>query len=199
LPRKIRLKRAQTPRGGEVNLPPSLDRPVRCRSRPIACLHNPNLADLPTRAISQALIPTMLSAKPGRAAPRRRGAGRKDLLRALLLLPLIWPFGAMLQRLRVRNRPRPQALPADLPMGLSVAGDVVAYRHGDGRVQAWAARCTHLGCRLDRVIDGAVVCPCHGSRFDEQGRVLTGPAAKPLQPLQVHVAAAGGWTVQAPG
>lgn len=192
------MKHTQSPRGGPVDLPASLDRPLPCRSTPFACLHNPTLAVLLNRANAQALIPTMLSAKPGRAAPRRRGAGRKDVLRALLLLPLAWPFGAMLQRLRVRNRRPPQALPADLPLGLSVAGDVVAYRHGDGRVQAWAARCTHLGCRLDRVIDGAVVCPCHGSRFDEQGRVLNGPAAKPLQPLQVQVAAAGGWTVQAP-
>ena len=83
-------------------------------------------------------------------------------------------------------------------MGLSLVGDAVVHRHADGRVQAWSARCTHLGCRLDRVIDGAVVCPCHGSRFDDQGRVLNGPAVRPLVPLQVRVAEGGGWTVQPP-
>ena len=140
----------------------------------------------------------MLSDKPARAAPRRRGNGRKDVLRALLLLPLALPFAAMLDRLRVRGRSPPQALPADLPLGLSIAGDAVVHRLDDGRVQAWSARCTHLGCRLDRVIDGAVVCPCHGSRFDDQGRVLNGPAVRPLQALQVHTDAAGGWTVQVP-
>lgn len=138
----------------------------------------------------------MQSDKTARSLLRRRGTGRKDLLRALLLLPLAWPFGAMLQRLQVRNRPPPQPLSAELPLGLSIAGEAVVFRHGDGRVQAWSARCTHLGCRLDRVIDGAVVCPCHGSRFDEQGRVLTGPAARPLQPLAVKAEAGGGWTVQ---
>lgn len=137
----------------------------------------------------------MPSDPPRRTAPRRRGTGRKDVLRTLLLLPLAIPFAAMLQRLRVVGRPPPQVLPAELPLGLSIAGDAVVHRHADGRVQAWSARCTHLGCRLDRVIDGAVVCPCHGSRFDDQGRVLNGPAAKPLQALRVHADAAGGWTV----
>jgi nitrite reductase/ring-hydroxylating ferredoxin subunit len=112
------------------------------------------------------------------------------LLRALLLLPLALPFAAMLHRLHERSRPAPQPLPADLPLGLSIAGDAVVHRHADGRVQAWSARCTHLGCRLDRVIDGAVVCPCHGSRFDDQGRVLNGPAAKALQALRVQAEAA---------
>ncbi len=140
----------------------------------------------------------MLSDKPGRAATRRRDTGRKDVLRALLLLPLALPLGAMLQRLRARGRPAPQPLPAELPLGLSIAGDAVVQRHADGRVQAWSARCTHLGCRLDRVIDGVVVCPCHGSRFDDQGRVLNGPAARPLQPLQVRAEATGGWTAQPP-
>jgi Rieske Fe-S protein len=140
----------------------------------------------------------MLSDKPGRAAPRRRGTGRKDVLRALLLLPLALPFGAMLHRLRTRGQTPPQPLPAELPLGLSIAGDAVVYRHADGRIQAWSARCTHLGCRLDRVIDGVVVCPCHGSRFDDQGRVLNGPAAKPLQSLEVSTDAVGGWTVQLP-
>jgi Rieske Fe-S protein len=140
----------------------------------------------------------MVSDKPGRVVPRRRGTGRKDLLRALMLLPLALPFVAMLQRVRVRGRSAPQPLPPELPLGLSIAGDAVVHRHADGSVQAWSARCTHMGCRLDRVIDGAVVCPCHGSRFDDQGRVLTGPAVRPLQALQVLVDAAGGWTVQLP-
>lgn len=140
----------------------------------------------------------MLSDKPGRVVPRRRGTGRKDMLRALLLLPLALPFVAMLERVRVRGRAPPQPLPAELPLGLSIAGDAVVHRHADGRIQAWSARCTHLGCRLDRVIDGAVVCPCHGSRFDDQGRVLTGPAVRPLQALQVRAEDGGGWTVHLP-
>lgn len=136
---------------------------------------------------------------PTRPLPRRRGTDRKDLLRALLLLPLALPFGAMLQRLHVRSLRPPQPLPADLPLGLSIVGEAVVRRDADGRVQAWSSRCTHLGCRLDRVIDGAFVCPCHGSRFDEQGRVLNGPAVRPLQALQVQAEAGGGWSVQLPG
>ncbi len=129
---------------------------------------------------------------------RRRRNARKDLLRALLLAPLLWPLGAMLERLHERRQPTRLALPADLPQGLSVSGMAIVHRRADGTVQAWAARCTHLGCRLDRVIDGVVVCPCHGSRFDDAGRVLAGPATRPLQPLRVIAdAKTGGWTVEA--
>ena len=39
--------------------------------------------------------------------------------------------------------------------------------------------CTHLGCNVKRVASG-FECPCHGSRFDENGRVLHGPAPTPL-------------------
>ncbi len=35
--------------------------------------------------------------------------------------------------------------------------------------------CTHLGCNVKRVATG-FECPCHGSRFDENGRVVHGPA-----------------------
>ena len=35
--------------------------------------------------------------------------------------------------------------------------------------------CTHLGCNVKRVASG-FECPCHGSRFDESGRVVHGPA-----------------------
>ena len=39
--------------------------------------------------------------------------------------------------------------------------------------------CTHLGCNVKRTVAG-FECPCHGSRFDENGRVVHGPAPPPL-------------------
>ena len=39
--------------------------------------------------------------------------------------------------------------------------------------------CTHLGCTVNHVGSG-YKCPCHGSVFDEQGRVLSGPAPRAL-------------------
>jgi cytochrome b6-f complex iron-sulfur subunit len=39
--------------------------------------------------------------------------------------------------------------------------------------------CTHLGCNVKRGGPG-FECPCHGSRFDENGRVVHGPAPAPL-------------------
>jgi len=46
--------------------------------------------------------------------------------------------------------------------------------------------CTHLGCTVESKPEG-FACPCHGSRFDIQGGVTRGPAAKPLRPLRVEV------------
>lgn len=40
--------------------------------------------------------------------------------------------------------------------------------------------CTHLGCNVRHVGTG-FQCPCHGSRYDENGRVIAGPAPKPLE------------------
>lgn len=46
---------------------------------------------------------------------------------------------------------------------------------------AQAPRCPHLGCRLTWNPDEKTWdCPCHGSRFDSQGRILEGPAQNNL-------------------
>jgi len=39
--------------------------------------------------------------------------------------------------------------------------------------------CTHLGCNVRHVGTG-FECPCHGSQYDENGRVIHGPAPKSL-------------------
>lgn len=55
---------------------------------------------------------------------------------------------------------------------------------------AISAVCTHLGCIVKQVPQG-FDCPCHGSRFDSLGRVLGGPAPRPLEWFALSVAPDG--------
>jgi cytochrome b6-f complex iron-sulfur subunit len=47
-----------------------------------------------------------------------------------------------------------------------------------------SAICTHLGCTVNRA-DHGYHCPCHGSVFDDQGNVKSGPAPRALAWFQV--------------
>jgi cytochrome b6-f complex iron-sulfur subunit len=48
--------------------------------------------------------------------------------------------------------------------------------------------CPHLGCTVDwEPSSQQFLCPCHGSRFDPQGRRLQGPAATALPLIKVVV------------
>ncbi len=56
------------------------------------------------------------------------------------------------------------------------------HRASDGRLSVLSAVCTHMGCHVHwNAHAGSWDCPCHGSRFDTQGRVLDGPAMSPLE------------------
>lgn len=51
-----------------------------------------------------------------------------------------------------------------------------------------SAICTHLGCMTAWKPElGMIACPCHGSRFSEEGQKLAGPAPKPLPWLKSWV------------
>ncbi len=69
----------------------------------------------------------------------------------------------------------------------TVRNDIPAIIYNkDGKIVAHSLVCTHLGCTITE--DGAEFeCPCHGSRFDENGAVLTGPAQQPLKNLRVEI------------
>lgn len=55
------------------------------------------------------------------------------------------------------------------------------YRDKSGEIHAVTARCPHLGCQLEWNPDTlSWECPCHGSRFDLDGRLLDGPAQEDL-------------------
>jgi len=66
---------------------------------------------------------------------------------------------------------------------------VVINRRGSGFI-ALSRVCTHLGCLVgyDK-FNNKLVCPCHAGEFDLEGRVLSGPATKPLLRYPLKVAA----------
>ena len=60
---------------------------------------------------------------------------------------------------------------------------VAAYRDEAGELHALSARCTHLGCLVAfNTAERSWDCPCHGSRFDLDGKVIQGPAVRDLDP-----------------
>ena len=61
-------------------------------------------------------------------------------------------------------------------------------RVSDGRFEAFAINCTHLGCPV-RWEAGAqlFMCPCHGGVYHADGTVAAGPPPEPLRRYQVRV------------
>jgi cytochrome b6-f complex iron-sulfur subunit len=107
--------------------------------------------------------------------------------------------------------PKPRVLPE--AAGTVKVGRASAYPAGttktfpDHRIRvvstpqgiaAMSLVCTHLGCVVAETPDG-FHCPCHGSRFDPDGRVLGGPAPRALHWLPISQAADGSLLVDTKG
>ncbi len=60
---------------------------------------------------------------------------------------------------------------------------IAVYRDEAGELHSFSAVCPHLGCVVDwNSTEQTWDCPCHGSRFDPQGKVINGPANSDLGP-----------------
>ena len=77
---------------------------------------------------------------------------------------------------------------ADVPVGSGIiVDDVVVTQPAAGEFKAFSSSCTHKGCAVNKVADGTIDCPCHGSKFNLDGSVAKGPAAKPLEAKPIAV------------
>lgn len=84
----------------------------------------------------------------------------------------------------------PAEAAADIPPGhggiVFLNGEKAGvYKEEDGTLHPVDIRCPHLGCQLEWNMDErSWDCPCHGSRFDRYGHLLSGPAQEDLPPAQ---------------
>jgi Rieske Fe-S protein len=77
---------------------------------------------------------------------------------------------------------------ADVPVGSGVIVDkVVVTQPTAGVFKGFSSTCTHKGCTVDKIADGTIDCPCHGSKFNLDGSVANGPAQKPLEVQAIAV------------
>ncbi|MFD9241675.1 Rieske (2Fe-2S) protein [Streptomyces sp. NPDC059556] len=86
---------------------------------------------------------------------------------------------------------RALARTADIPVGggtVFKAEKVVVTQPTAGEFKAFSAVCTHQGCLVNKVADGTIDCPCHGSKFRiTDAAVVAGPAPRPLPAEQITV------------
>ncbi len=107
---------------------------------------------------------------------------RRKFIGALVaLLAGVFALGKFL-RPQVRQKKTLLTLAkADVPVhGALVYKEArVAVIREAGEIYALSLVCTHLGCTAT-VTPRELVCPCHGSIFDRRGKVIKGPADRPL-------------------
>lgn len=94
-----------------------------------------------------------------------------------------------------------QSLPLGQPAHLTVADvetdayiretavrHLWAVRRSDAEVTVFSPVCPHLGCQFDwDASTSKFRCPCHGSVYSIDGKVLGGPAPRPLDTLPTKI------------
>jgi Rieske Fe-S protein len=65
---------------------------------------------------------------------------------------------------------------------------ILFVRDSETSIRALDPVCTHLGCIVAYNNQAkSIDCPCHGSKFDLDGKVVHGPAAKPLKTYEASI------------
>jgi cytochrome b6-f complex iron-sulfur subunit len=122
---------------------------------------------------------------------------RRVVLKVSLALSGVLTLAGLLRFLGYQSAPAAPTRfalksPADYPAGSATSiSEAKAWLFRDeAGLYAVSTVCTHLGCTATYA-DAQFDCPCHGSRFNQAGFVLRGPARLPLPHFQLTLSAEG--------
>ncbi len=80
---------------------------------------------------------------------------------------------------------------SEVPVGGAVIlseEKIVISQPTPGEINAFSTTCTHQGCPVSQITESGIVCACHNSVFSTlDGSVISGPATKPLDSIQVTI------------
>ena len=63
---------------------------------------------------------------------------------------------------------------------------VAVYKDVHHNIHVVHPVCTHLKCNVQwNVAERSWDCPCHGARYDADGKVMTGPADRDLEKIEI--------------
>ncbi len=137
--------------------------------------------------------------------PNQRSEAR-ERRRDFLGLAAVWAFACSvaaaalgslrLLRPNVFPEPTPRftiGQPSDFPPGtvMTLPRQRLWVFSDEKGLYAISSICTHLGCVVHRKEGGGFICPCHGSEFDQDGRVTKGAAPEALHWLELSLAPGG--------
>ena len=90
-------------------------------------------------------------------------------------------------RLKIKETDSVERLKPDTGKVIEVDGHkIAAYKDADGNLHTLSPICTHAGCIVNwNGEEKSWDCPCHGARYDIEGRVLTGPATLSLEKIDL--------------
>ncbi|MFC2088064.1 ubiquinol-cytochrome c reductase iron-sulfur subunit [Calditrichota bacterium] len=86
----------------------------------------------------------------------------------------------------LQNNSKPIEVTLDQLNEVSIIDTVIIIKKNNNYT-VFSARCSHLGCIINKTENNEFICPCHGSRYSLNGEVLKGPADKKLTALNFKI------------
>jgi Rieske Fe-S protein len=118
------------------------------------------------------------------AHSRRRFLNR---IIAILMVPFLYFWYRAVKMSSVLETGKEKIVPAtDIPEGITFYDEVIICKK-EGEIVVFSARCSHLGCTINRFENDRLICPCHGSEYSVEGEVSKGPSSRPLEKLNYRI------------
>ena len=115
---------------------------------------------------------------------------RKNLLKLMMIIMLTSVLKMFLDLLsaasnREEGKNRHVKIPGNLPDGVHFFNQVIISKKGES-LTVLSSTCPHLGCVIKSFENGRLVCPCHGSQYSAEGKLIKGPSRNDLSALTYY-------------
>ncbi len=102
----------------------------------------------------------------------------------LTIIHVLYLWIKLIKRNDIVKREKELTIPAEeLSEGFNIFNNVIIVK-SENNTEVFSSSCTHLGCSINQIDNDTLVCPCHGSRYDMQGKPVKGPSVKSLKKLK---------------